>query len=426
MRASAIEVEGVSKRFQLGERGAAYATVRDALASRASSKRRQKDEPTSIWALRDVTLVVGEGEVLGVIGRNGAGKSTLLKILARITEPTSGVSRTRGRVGALLEVGTGFHPELTGRENIYLNGTILGMTRREIRARLDEIVAFAGVERFLDTPLKRYSSGMYLRLAFAVAAHVEPEILLVDEVLAVGDADFQRRCLGKMEDLRQDGRTIVFVSHNLGAISRLCHRSVWLEQGAIRDQGPSEQIVEQYLGSLDGGTREGRATFAPRGGDVELLEITLADSEGSPIDAARRDRSFSVHARLIARRPVRGLDVAIYFRDRQGIQVLCEKWSDTGNRITCTDPPTEYELALTIPPSLAAGEYIVGLWIGTESEEFVYQETLPIRILPRADDYDEAIRRNRIVQPGVEWRLESDSGRPVDGPAPARLPPGDE
>ncbi|MGH3134041.1 MAG: ABC transporter ATP-binding protein [Gaiellaceae bacterium] len=424
MGQSAIEVEGVSKRFELGERGAAYATLRDALASRLPGSARRKRETTSIWALRDISLVVGTGEVLGVIGRNGAGKSTLLKILARITEPTSGVSRTRGRVGALLEVGTGFHPELTGRENIFLNGTILGLTRHEIRSRLDEIVTFAGVEGFLDTPLKRYSSGMYLRLAFAVAAHVEPEILLVDEVLAVGDADFQRRCLGKMEDLRQGGRTIVFVSHNLGAISRLCHRSVWLEQGTIRDEGPSEQIVERYLGSLDDGGRDGRVTFAPGGRDVELLEVTLLDSAGSPVDAARRDEPFSVRARLIALRSVRGLDVAIYFRDRQGIQVLCEKWSDTGQRISCADPPEEFELLLTIPPSLAAGEYVIGLWVGTETEEFLYQETLPFRILPRADDYDESIRRMRIVQPGVEWKLASGSRTTAN--RPRRHPPGDE
>lgn len=401
-----IDVDRVSKRYRLGERGAAYATLRETIATRMSGSRRQELDKQAIWALNDVSLTVGEGEVLGIVGRNGAGKSTLLKILARISEPTKGISRTRGRVGALLEVGTGFHPELTGRENIFLNGTILGMRRREITARLDEIVAFSGVERFLDTPLKRYSSGMYLRLAFGIAAHVEPEILLVDEVLAVGDADFQRRCLGKMENLRQGGRTIVFVSHNLGAISRLCSRSVWLDDGAIRGEGPSEAIVEQYLNSLDGGST-GSVRLPTRGRDVEVLETAIADLHGDPIDAARRDRPFSVQVRLLVRKPIMGLDLAVYLRDRYGVQVLCEKWSDTGQRINSPQGPVEHQLSLLIPPSLAAGEYVIGLWLGTETDEFAYEEVLPISVLPRPDDYDEAASRRRVVQPGVQWSLQS-------------------
>src|ERR671910_3620310 len=247
----AIEVDRVSKRYRLGEYHHARSVGEAAAAAvRRFGRRRIRQE--EIWSLRDVSFSLEEGHALGVIGRNGAGKSTLLKILSRITEPTSGVARTRGRVAALLEVGTGFHPELTGRENLFLNGAILGMSRRAMARRLGEIVEFAGVERFLDTPVKRYSSGMYLRLAFSVAAHIEPDILVVDEVLAVGDAEFQAKCVGRMESAEQEGRTVVFVSHNLDAIARLCPRSVWLEQGSVQAIGATAEVVDTYLGSLVG------------------------------------------------------------------------------------------------------------------------------------------------------------------------------
>jgi len=207
------------------------------------------------WALRGVSFDVGRGEVVGIIGRNGAGKSTLLKILSRITRPTEGMVETRGRIGSLLEVGTGFHPELTGRENIFLNGAILGMRRAEILGKFDDIVAFSEIERFLDTPVKRYSSGMYTRLAFAVAAHLEPEILIVDEVLAVGDAQFQRKCLAKMGDVARGGRTVLFVSHNMTALSSLCQRALWLAEGRLVADGPAGEVVARYLRTtLDGNT----------------------------------------------------------------------------------------------------------------------------------------------------------------------------
>src|SRR5438876_5014189 len=255
-----ITVENLSKSYLLGHRTGEWAryhlTLRDVIAREARNFTRkaidffrgrqvvQGDEVEEFWALKNVSFEVKKGEVLGIIGRNGAGKSTLLKILSRITEPTEGQVVLRGRVASLLEVGTGFHPELTGRENIFLNGAILGMTQREIRKKFDEIVAFAEVERFLDTPVKRYSSGMYVRLAFAVAAHLEPEILVVDEVLAVGDAEFQRKCLGKMDEVsRREGRTVLFVSHNMGVITSLCPRAIWLEEGSIREDGDSRKVV---------------------------------------------------------------------------------------------------------------------------------------------------------------------------------------
>jgi len=265
MPEAVIAVENLSKRYFIkhmaGVQGRSrYIALRDIVGQQMRKFARgainlahrqhlpRDHEIEEFWALRDVNFEVKEGEVLGIVGRNGAGKSTLLKILSRITEPTEGRIRVRGRVGSLLEVGTGFHPELTGRENIFLNGAILGMTRREITKKFDEIVAFAEVERFLDTPVKRYSSGMYVRLAFAVAAHLEPDILVVDEVLAVGDAQFQQKCLGKIDEVsRREGRTVLFVSHNMGVIQKLCPTSIWLDRGSIRQYGSTATIIAQYL-----------------------------------------------------------------------------------------------------------------------------------------------------------------------------------
>jgi lipopolysaccharide transport system ATP-binding protein len=254
----AIRVENLSKRYRIGEREP-YKTLRDTIAKAVSSPfhriRNSSGQPSVvgghnnfIWALKDVSFEIKQGEVVGIIGRNGAGKTTLLKILSRITEPTEGYAEVRGRVGSLLEVGTGFHPELTGRENIYLNGAILGMKKREIDRKFDEIVEFAEIEKFIDTPVKRYSSGMYVRLAFAVAAHLEPEILLVDEVLAVGDAAFQKKCLGKMGDVAKEGRTVLFVSHNMDAIRKLCPRAIRLDNGNIKSVGSTDSVITQYLG----------------------------------------------------------------------------------------------------------------------------------------------------------------------------------
>src|SRR5499433_3462119 len=243
----AIHVKGLSKRYRIGMREK-YPTLREALVRAASQPLRavrywaaaqDHEDPATVWALRDIDLEVNQGEVVGIIGRNGAGKSTLLKVLSGITEPTAGYADIYGRVGSLLEVGTGFHMELTGRENIFMNGALLGMRRREIKRKFDEIVAFAEVEKFLDTPVKRYSSGMYMRLAFAVAAHLEPEILIVDEVLAVGDVRFQNKCINKMQTIGDGGRTVLFVSHDMSAVTRLCPRTILLDDGRVLHDGPS-------------------------------------------------------------------------------------------------------------------------------------------------------------------------------------------
>jgi ABC-type polysaccharide/polyol phosphate transport system ATPase subunit len=270
MSDTVIRVEGIGKLYRVGERES-YQALRDVLANAFRSARNGRRPKDSIWAVRDVSFSVQQGEVVGLIGRNGAGKSTLLKLLARITRPTVGFADIHGRIGSLLEVGTGFHPELTGRENIFLSGAILGMKKAEIRRKFDEIVAFAEVERFLDSSLKHYSSGMQMRLAFAVAAHLEPEILLVDEVLAVGDIQFQKKCLGKMQDVSRTGRTIIFVSHQMNQIRRLCQRVIWIDGGTIRQTGPASEIVNTYeaaMASLESqhtvraGSRSPKARFA--------------------------------------------------------------------------------------------------------------------------------------------------------------------
>jgi lipopolysaccharide transport system ATP-binding protein len=303
MADTAIEMQGLGKRYTLGLAGRGYGTLRESLveaARRPFRPRGAQAQRDVLWALRDLSMTIEAGEVVGLIGHNGAGKSTLLKILSRITEPSAGYADITGRVGSLLEVGTGFHPELTGRENIFLNGSILGMRRTEIRARFDEIVEFAEIERFLDTPVKRYSSGMSVRLAFAVAAHLEPEILLVDEVLAVGDAAFQRKSLAKMTEVADEGRTIIFVSHNLSIIQALCKRGVLLERGRITADGPVKETVNRYLTGLEevsGGDLMERTDRDGRGWrDSMISGVELEDENGEPrsVVVAGRTTTFVV------------------------------------------------------------------------------------------------------------------------------------
>jgi lipopolysaccharide transport system ATP-binding protein len=306
----AISADKLSKRYRIGELQAGYGTLRETLvhaakrAVHAEARRRHHEE---IWAVRDVSFDVPQGQVLGVIGRNGAGKSTLLKMLTRITTPTSGRAEIRGRVGSLLEVGTGFHPELTGRENVYLNGAVLGMKRREIQRKFPEIVEFAGVEKFIDTPVKRYSSGMYVRLAFAVAAHLEPEILLVDEVLAVGDAEFQRRCLGRMQDFGASGRTVLFVSHNMQAIARLCQRTLLLDGGRVLRDGPSPEVVAHYLqtGHGTGSYRAWDPETSPSDGVARLRWVrVLQDDELTETVDVRKPVGIEIAFTVLQRQPV--------------------------------------------------------------------------------------------------------------------------
>jgi lipopolysaccharide transport system ATP-binding protein len=307
MTSAAIEIAGLGKQYTIGTRRRGYDTLREAIVenTRRQLQRVARRTPhavdSTLWALRDISLTIDQGEVIGLIGHNGAGKTTLLKILSRITEPTRGYADVTGRVGSLLEVGTGFHPELTGRENVYLYGSILGMSRPEIRRRFDEIVSFAEVERFLDTPVKRYSSGMSVRLAFAVAAHLEPEILLVDEVLAVGDAAFQRKSLGKMGEVAGEGRTVIFVSHNLAIIQALCRRAVLLSRGEIVADGPVGDAIDQYLRAFESAASENlleRTDRDSRGWDeVHIAGLEIRDASGSHPDVVvgGRPATITVH-----------------------------------------------------------------------------------------------------------------------------------
>lgn len=331
-----IKVENLSKQYRLGVIG--HGTLSQDLQSWWARFRGKEDPNAKVdavssqynrfsderfWALKDISFEVRKGEILGIIGRNGAGKSTLLKILSRLTAPTSGSVKIKGRVGSLLEVGTGFHPELTGRENVFLNGAILGMTKREIESKFDEIVRFAEIEKFIDTPVKRYSSGMYVRLAFAVAAHLEPEILIVDEVLAVGDSSFQKKCLGKMGEVAGEGRTVLFVSHNMSFISSLCNNGVLLNQGKIKKIGPIEEIATLYLNS--GGKKEGEIIFSdPYPGDnkAKLLRVSILNKDQNPIKHIRIDEDFFVEMEYEVLEDGLFLYASIFLRDQLGNTIL--------------------------------------------------------------------------------------------------------
>ena len=324
----AVVVKNIGKRYKIGTAQDRHDTLRDVLVAGArkigQSFKRNKIARVGddhIWALRDVSFEVKQGSAIGIVGRNGAGKSTLLKILSRVTEPTEGYGELRGRVGSLLEVGTGFHPELTGRENIFLNGAILGMRRKEIAARFDEIVDFSEVEKFIDTPVKRYSSGMYLRLAFAVAAHLEPEILVVDEVLAVGDADFQRKCLGKMGDVAESGRTVLFVSHNMSAILRLTEETIVLDKGRVIKRAPSAEAVDFYLnrGMSKLGERYWEPDEVPANAvPFRPLAIRVVDKDGKVSDSTRSVDPITIEIDYECEEDITGLRVGFYLNSTRG------------------------------------------------------------------------------------------------------------
>ncbi len=329
---TAICIQGLGKRYRLGTVTKAYDTLRDTITEVISrmgkgSAQKSVDKSRYIWALRDLDLSIKQGEVLGIIGRNGAGKSTLLKILSRITSPTKGRVEIKGRVGTLLEVGTGFHPELTGRENIFLNGAILGMTRADIRKKFDEIVAFAEVEKFLDTPIKRYSSGMYVRLAFSVAAHLDPEILIVDEVLAVGDIAFQKKCLGKMGDVASSGRTVLFVSHNIGAITKLCKTALLLDKGSLVISGNTDNVVEQYLKQTEISVAEVSRNVKPES-RVGFERIWVTNSKGETSPEIEVNSHFTINILLNVQKKVLNVDISVLIESIRGTKVCFTSLSD--------------------------------------------------------------------------------------------------
>lgn len=386
-----IEVENLSKQYRLGTIGTGTVShdlnrwwhrLRGKedpyLKIGQANNRSEKSTSDYVWSLRDINFSVNQGEVLGVIGKNGAGKSTLLKILSKITAPTTGTIKMRGRVASLLEVGTGFHPELTGRENVFLNGAILGMTKKEIRSKFDEIVDFSGVEKYIDTPVKRYSSGMYVRLAFAVAAHLEPEILIVDEVLAVGDAEFQKKCLGKMKDVSvKDGRTVLFVSHNMLAVRELCKEVVWLKNGLVHDIGNSMDLIPRYLQNFSSeglGEIKINSDYRNRRGTGEILFESI---EGF-------DKEYDFDEPII---------IKVKLNNPTSMKVIFKayfKKSDTGELLFShdfIDLTGMKELEISIPPrTILPGSYSTYIWLGKEGGDCfdLIDDVFQLRVQSRA------------------------------------------
>ena len=425
MSQAVIEIDGIGKRYRLGVCHAMHKGLGDRLRSavRRTGRRlvgkQAAYQREDVWALRDVAFDVKRGEVVGLIGRNGAGKSTLLKILSRITEPTCGEAVVRGRMGSLLEVGTGFHPELTGRENIYLNGAVLGMNRREIRDRFDAIVAFSGVSDFLDTPVKRYSSGMTVRLAFAVAAHLDPEVLTIDEVLAVGDAAFQRRCLGKMRELAgQEGRTILFVSHNMDAVATLCDRVVHMRGGRMIDIGKPQPVIARYLAHQgQGTTAEYRA--APDAttelqGDVpgaRLVQAGLIDAHGGPTQTLRFGEPFAVRMnwRLRANQPDVSFTVRLF--DQSG-RLLFAADNTADPHKPAPDVAGGVQVACHFPYNvLVPGEYRVEVsaWLhpGIRLEQIDECLRFVVHDVPFQTDRRFAAVASTLVSVDSQWRYRS-------------------
>lgn len=379
MTAKIISVDGLSKAYLVRhqqQRRESYIALREVMTRGVSSFVRKTinmacgrplaegDEVEEFWALKGVSFEVAKGEVVGVIGRNGAGKSTLLKILSRITEPTSGRVILRGRVASLLEVGTGFHPELTGRENVFLNGAVLGMSRAEIRRKFAEIVEFAEVEKFLDTPVKRYSSGMYVRLAFAVAAHLDPEILVIDEVLAVGDAVFQEKCLGKMKDVaKNEGRTVLFVSHQLSTISQLCSRCILIQNGEVVADGVTSTTIERYLQRADPTVSEGRIIFERVAGKAgQVTEVCLKNERGEVCNRFSCDEAICVEVLFCVQQRVPGMYCWVDFTRLDGMLVWMNDSHDAAPNILGDLVPGDYALRIHVPGrSVGHGKYLLNL-----------------------------------------------------------------
>jgi lipopolysaccharide transport system ATP-binding protein len=422
----AVSVENLGKRYTIGhqtERGR-YVALRDVLvqSTRAAWHRTAElfrgkpvplgDAQEDIWALKNVSFDVARGEVVGIIGRNGAGKSTLLKVLSRITEPSAGRVTITGRVASLLEVGTGFHPELTGRENVYLNGAILGMPRQEIRRKFDEIVAFAEVEKYLDTPVKRYSSGMYVRLAFAVAAHLEPEILIIDEVLAVGDMAFQEKCLGKMNSVASGGRTVLIVSHNIGVIKRLCKKCVYLSSGQLVARGPASEVADTYLATLSGskgtlGVWE--AELRGPSAAFQFMTVCTTDENGQSKDTFGRHESIRIRVSYTVAQPLPKLRLCIQFTTMSGSAVF-SSYEDSSVRTGRPRQPGTYEAVCNIPANLLNSQLydvLVSADMPGIAELVPLMLVLRLRIIDTSDRYVYYSQGPEgVVCPELEWSTE--------------------
>lgn len=399
----AMRVHNLGKRYTIGANLDRSTTLRDRMVDAAKWPGRvirgeRKKKTQTFWALRDIEFDLKKGSVLGVVGRNGAGKSTLLKILSRVTEPTEGYAEITGRVGSLLEVGTGFHPELTGRENIFLNGAILGMRRQEIRSKFDEIIDFSGVSKFIDTPVKRYSSGMYLRLAFSVAAHLEPEILVVDEVLAVGDAEFQRKCLGKMSDVASEGRTVLFVSHNMSAISRLTERAIVLDKGKLVYEAPTRDAVDFYMSSgfSQTGERKWMEEDVPQdAAPFRPLAMRVKTPTGAIADTMLSKDPITIEVEYELEQQIQGLRLGLYLQTVNG-EVVFTSFDTDDNALFNKygiRPAGHYVSRVTIPGHfLNEGQYIVGMNASTFRVKRYFM-----------DEHALAFTVDAMGAPGMQW-----------------------
>jgi lipopolysaccharide transport system ATP-binding protein len=418
----AVRVAGLGKRYRISHLAQRNDTLRDQIVdlsrrtvARLARRAQAHDSYQDLWALRDVSFEVRHGQVLGIIGRNGAGKSTLLKLLSRITEPSEGEIHVRGRVGSLLEVGTGFHPELTGRENIYLNGAILGMKRAEIARKFDEIVDFSEVEQFIDTPVKRYSSGMYLRLAFAVAAHLEPEILVVDEVLAVGDAEFQKKCLGKMGDVASQGRTVLFVSHNMSAVLRLTQESIVLEKGHLLMRASSAEAVDYYLsaGHARSGERVWTADEIPAESDpFRPVAFRLRDQRGNIVETVRSTEPIMLELEYELRAPITGLRLGFYLLTARGEYAFTAFDTDAPAMFEkyTNRPAGRYISKCAIPADLLnAGRYTLGFNASSYNVRRYFQDeqALDFNVDASGAPGTQWIEpRPGSTRPRLEWKIE--------------------
>jgi lipopolysaccharide transport system ATP-binding protein len=439
----AVRAESLSKEYRLGATGTSHKLLRESIADlfaaplrgvggwAGSNGTRSKSQAEYIWALRDVSFDLQHGQVVGFIGRNGAGKSTLLKILSRITEPTSGRAELHGRVGSLLEVGTGFHPELTGRENIYLNGAILGMSRADIQRKFDEIVAFAELEQFLDTPVKRYSSGMYMRLAFAVAAHLEPEILLVDEVLAVGDAAFQTKCLRRMDELGHEGRTVIFVTHNVSAVLSLCSRAFLIDHGRLVASGPPQEIVDRYLAAsrtsvparvADLQNHPGRRSdTAPL---LQRVALTFEPDSGSDRPLLPLGGGLTINVSYVSDRPIVKPHLGVVIRSRMGVDVIHQD-NQFSHTYPTHAPARAGRIACRISPCpIVEGQYSIHLYFGDALYDYHFDHvrdaiSFDVMLSPDAplagQGFTHELGKHGVLAVPADWRFELDDELSMGG-----------
>lgn len=418
-----IEIKNIGKKYKIRHQRGGYIALRDILANvvrypfaflKRTAKQTFGIDTEVFWALKGVSFEVVKGEVVGIIGRNGAGKSTLLKILSQITPPTTGEIKLHGTVGSLLEVGTGFHPELTGRENIFLNGAILGMSKKEIAKKFNAIVTFAGIEQFLDTPVKYYSSGMYVRLAFSVAAHLEPDILIIDEVLAVGDAEFQKKCLGKMEEITEkEGRTILFVSHNLDAVKELCDRTIWIDQGSIQMSGPTQEVVNAYTNERYSFQKNNDViVFNTPTKEISFKKLWLTDANNTVTNQVAHNQESTIHLEFEVVQDIIFAELTLTLTNSNGVRVISTSLSESTDGKPCDFKKGTYYVTATIEPNLLIPDvYHIRIWAHERGfrDIAVIENAMSIEIVDKGSlmsHYGSAATTWACVLSNTKWKVQ--------------------